>query len=396
MLVIAPPTLTAAGLSPDRADRATFVARSIARDEFIKNTQIPQLQTAIDNVFNNATVAFNSGTTATADATAAATSASQAASAATAIAWVSGTTYAIGDARWSPIKKISYRRLTAGAGTTDPSADATNWAAIVMPLEGGGTGGALYMGKNKLLNPNFAINARAVSGTVVLAAGAYGHNMFKAGAGGCTYTFATALNVTTITISAGTLMQVIEGINLFSGTHTLSWTGTATARIDAGSYSASGVTGTAVGGTNQTCEWGTGTVSKVQYEPGTVATAFEQRHITQEQALCQRYLPSYKSTSTLDFIGAAGRVLVATDAYFMFPHAVPPRVAPTGILGSASSHFTINASAGGGVASALTFASGSTNASRMQVTSTGMTVAQPCELYFNNASAYLLFTGCEL
>lgn len=137
---VIPPTLTAAGLSPDRADRATFVARSIARDDFIKNTQIPQLQTAITNVYNNSLEAFNSGVSATADAASSAANASAAASAATATQWVSGTTYAVGDARWSPITKISYRRLIAGAGTTDPSADATNWAAIVMPLAAGGTG----------------------------------------------------------------------------------------------------------------------------------------------------------------------------------------------------------------------------------------------------------------
>jgi len=42
--------------------------------------------------------------------------------------WVSGTSYAIGDLRTSPATGFLYRRLTAGAGTTDPSADGTNWA----------------------------------------------------------------------------------------------------------------------------------------------------------------------------------------------------------------------------------------------------------------------------
>lgn len=48
--------------------------------------------------------------------------------AAGAIAWVSGTTYAIGNVRYSPINFLAYRRKTAGAGTTDPSLDTTNWA----------------------------------------------------------------------------------------------------------------------------------------------------------------------------------------------------------------------------------------------------------------------------
>ncbi len=41
--------------------------------------------------------------------------------------WISGTTYAVGDVTWSPADFQAYRRKTAGAGTTDPSADTTNW-----------------------------------------------------------------------------------------------------------------------------------------------------------------------------------------------------------------------------------------------------------------------------
>lgn len=42
--------------------------------------------------------------------------------------WVSGTTYAVGAAVWSPVDYLTYRRKTAGAGATDPSIDSTNWA----------------------------------------------------------------------------------------------------------------------------------------------------------------------------------------------------------------------------------------------------------------------------
>ena len=41
--------------------------------------------------------------------------------------WVSGTTYAAGDSRQSPINLKTYTRITGGAGTTDPSLDTTNW-----------------------------------------------------------------------------------------------------------------------------------------------------------------------------------------------------------------------------------------------------------------------------
>lgn len=41
--------------------------------------------------------------------------------------WVSDTTYALGALVRSPATGYLYRRLIAGAGTTDPSSDATNW-----------------------------------------------------------------------------------------------------------------------------------------------------------------------------------------------------------------------------------------------------------------------------
>lgn len=47
--------------------------------------------------------------------------------AAGAIAWVSGTTYAVGNVRYSTVNYLAYRRKTAGAGVIDPSLDTTNW-----------------------------------------------------------------------------------------------------------------------------------------------------------------------------------------------------------------------------------------------------------------------------
>ncbi len=52
--------------------------------------------------------------------------------------WVTGTTYAVGDVRYSPVDFFNYRRKTAGAGSTDPSADSTNWALLTKTSNGGG------------------------------------------------------------------------------------------------------------------------------------------------------------------------------------------------------------------------------------------------------------------
>ena len=174
--------------------------------------------------------------------------------------------------------------------------------------------------KNVIINGNFNINQRAVSGTVTLAAGAYGHDRFKAGASGCTYTFATVENVTTITISAGSLIQVIEGLNLQTGTYTLSWSGTAQGKIGGGSYSATGVTGSATGGTNLNVEFNTGTLSLVQLEKGSTATSFDYRPYGVELALCERYAQSF---------GGAGGAATSSRIDIVGLFRIPMRATPT-------------------------------------------------------------------
>lgn len=142
--------------------------------------------------------------------------------------------------------------------------------------------------RNRLINGNFSVNQLGLSGTVTLAAGAFAHDGFRAGAGGCTYTFTKSGGVTTLTISAGTLQQTIDGNDLISGAHVLSWAGSAQGRIDGGAYGASGMTGTATSGTNQVCEWGSGTLSRVQYERGNGATVFEHLPIEADEQRCRR------------------------------------------------------------------------------------------------------------
>lgn len=86
-----------------------------------ENIWATQANTVAGEVNANAVIAAAAASAAAASATAAAS---------TGIKWVSGTTYADGDARWSPINYQTYRRKGAGAGTTDPSADSANWQAI--------------------------------------------------------------------------------------------------------------------------------------------------------------------------------------------------------------------------------------------------------------------------
>lgn len=234
-------------------------------------------------------------------------------------------------------------------------------------------GGQIAGLRNAIINGNFGVNQRAVSGTVTLAAGAYGHDRFKAGASGCTYTFATTANVTTLTISAGSLQQVIEGVNLQSGTYTLSWAGTAQGKIGAGSYGASGITGAITGGTNTTIEFGPGTVSKVQLEYGATPSVFEQRPYGLELALCQRYCIQWRGvsgSSGYTTIGT-GQVALSTIANVIIPIPVVMRATP--VLTFAGTIVVGDGSWGGVVTSIGSCMSQSGGCLWVQMTSAGAT-----------------------
>lgn len=263
----------------------------------------------------------------------------------------------------------------------------------------GNDGGISSFGfKNRLINAAGLINQRGVSGTVTLAAGAYGHDRFKAGASGCTYTFATSGNLTTFTISAGSLIQVIEGLNLETSSYCLSWSGTAQGKIAGGAFSASGVTASITGGTNTNIEFGTGTLAAPQFEQGNTATGFDYRPYAVEEMLCQRYLPSYiTSGGGSQTVPAAGRITSNNTALFVFTYKVRARVPPTGLIATAVSNFSVSASTGGSSLTAMTHGTSGIDATTIQVTTSAatFTAGQSAQLV-SSPSQYILFTGCEL
>lgn len=193
--------------------------------------------------------------------------------------------------------------------------------------------------KNLIINGQFNINQRQKSGSVVLAAGAYGHDRWKAGASGCTYTFASSAGVTTITISAGSLQQVIEGINIRTDTHVLSWTGTAQGKIAGGSYGASGVTGSLTGGSDATVEFNTGTLTSVQVTPGTVAQAFINIGDIEELKLCQRYCFRFNLSGVDSFVSDAEMTNSGVLAFVTGRFPVKMRVDPTFVLEGVASDY---------------------------------------------------------
>lgn len=184
--------------------------------------------------------------------------------------------------------------------------------------------------RNKVINGNFTVNQDAVSGTVVLAAGAYGHDQWKAGSSGCTYTFATSAGVTTLTITAGSLIQPLEGVDLQTDTYTLSWVGTAQGKVGAGGYGASGQTAAVTGGVDLNLEFGTGTLSLVQFELGETPTPFEHRPLTFEALLCYRHYVVL-SPDEVNKLGAIGRKYSNNQDYLNVAVQWPTRmrVSPT-------------------------------------------------------------------
>jgi hypothetical protein len=183
------------------------------------------------------------------------------------------------------------------------------------------------MNDNRIINGNFAINQRGyVSGTALPAsptvANGYGHDRWKAGANGCTYTFTATLADTTITITANTLTQIIEAGMIEGGVFTLSWTGTAQARVyqgtPTGSYAASPiVTASLTAGTNTTVEFNTGSVGRVKFENGAVATPFNRQSLAKSMADCQRHYQKLGGSVAADlyvsgYVSAAGSGVTCT------------------------------------------------------------------------------------
>lgn len=178
--------------------------------------------------------------------------------------------------------------------------------------------------RNKVYNGSFAVNQTGYVSGAAVDVELYGHDGWKMATAGDTYTFATVNNKTTVTIPAGkVLRQIVEGLNLQSGTYVLSWEGTAQGKIGAGVAGASGITGAITGGVNTTLEWGPGTIANVQLETGTVPTPYGDRPYGTELALCQRHY--VRAGTSYNYAAMINSTLHRT--FLAFPVAM--RSAPT-------------------------------------------------------------------
>lgn len=249
--------------------------------------------------------------------------------------------------------------------------------------------------KNLIINGGFTINQEAYGTSDVLASGEYGHDQWKAGANGGDYSFTQLPSNTQITIESGkTLIQVIEDKNVVGGTYTLSWPGTAQARIGidsdtpSGSYASSPITVTGqTAGTVMSVEFDDGTLGTVQLEPGSVATPFEYRFYDTELELCKWYFEKFAVQSTNGIIGNGYNN--TTGVAFFTLYYTQKRVVPS-IAISGGADFVITDSGGNNVTTTLTANETTVKTTRINAndSTAGLNLGEGSILRANNAGAF--------
>jgi len=258
-------------------------------------------------------------------------------------------------------------------------------------------------GVNLLLNSNFALNQRAYVSAANLASGAYGFDRWKSNYTNTTLTFTASTQGQSLTINAsGGLQQVIEQGLVPAGTYTLSWTGTATARVyNSGgtppSYAASPVTFTADGAANVVVEFTavstTKTVSKVQFNAGTGTTwSMATPTLESELSACQRYYYRQKASQAYSTFGNGGAVPSGNEAQIIIS-AKSMRVQPTSLDYSVLALFD-----GASVFSVtnLIFYNTGSDAVCVLATAASLTANRPYVLISNNNSAGYVGFSAEL
>ena len=135
-------------------------------------------------------------------------------------------------------------------------------------------------------------------------------------------------------------------------------------------------------------------ITGVQLEQNTSATPFERRLYNQELANCQRYLPALNGL----YWTTTGYAYSANNGIGFITFPVSARTAPTGITFSSLSHFTVaNSTNTAYTPTGIVIDVGNpAGISIIWSTSTGLTSGTPTRMYASNASAQILFTGCEL
>ncbi|ABD87384.1 DUF2793 domain-containing protein [Rhodopseudomonas palustris] len=250
---------------------------------------------------------------------------------------------------------------------------------------------------NVLLNGEFRINQRWYASAAALPAGVYGHDRWKAGAGGGDYSFVQSAGSTQINIAVGkTLLQIVEAKNVVGGSYVLSWSGTAQGRLGINSATPSGayanspivIAGQAAGAV-MSVEFNAGTLATVKLESGTVATPFAMRSFAAEFADCKRYCERISSVDdNFKQFGTAADVGATTSYVFV---QCSEKRGVVSVTSSAASTFTIHD--GPVVPTAIAFSQPTRYGARANLSLASGGVAGYASLFQANATtvAYIQF-----
>lgn len=161
---------------------------------------------------------------------------------------------------------------------------AGGWTAL-----GGGGGGGAAAATNLLINAGFRINQREyVLGTATTAANQYTLDRWRVDTAGQALTLSNTGNSISATAPAGGMSQIVEGINIITGNHVLTWQGTATAQVN-GTNVTTGTPFALVGGAPATIRFLNGTVLQPKLGQGDTASGYAVTDYGAELLRCQRY-----------------------------------------------------------------------------------------------------------
>lgn len=177
--------------------------------------------------------------------------------------------------------------------------------------------------RNLLINGNFALNQRVyVTGAATTGANQYTLDRWRIPTSGQSASFGAAAPDRTVMCPASGFEQPIEAGMIAGGVYTLSWTGTATAKVNGVAITNGGNTSVLTSNTQVTIQFASGTVTNAQFELGTTATPYQRRPLATEQMLANRYY----QIVTANWRGQLQQASGAVDSNIQW---TPMRGAPT-------------------------------------------------------------------
>lgn len=160
--------------------------------------------------------------------------------------------------------------------------------------------------RNKVLNGDFRINQRGyVSGTATTAANQFAFDGWFIAGAGQNVSFTASGNGNLVTVPSGGFCHVIRGADIDGGIHTVSWSGTATCTVNGAAVANGGQTAALAAGANVVLKFASGTLGKVMFEKGKVATPFTQRPLALEMQRCKERYQILKMKNYTAFMGSA-------------------------------------------------------------------------------------------